>query len=360
MRKSFAFTRRPISNSSSAKLRRSRGAHDLSTGDVLVDRHSLAVARRAAGGAIAAVEACDASREGVFALVRPPGHHAEPARGMGFCIFNNVAIAARAYRAPSRRSRAGRRLRLPSRQRHRGRSRRRFVLRLDPRLSRLSGHRLWKATASETTWSLTFRYRLRGITTREFVAAWEHLLPAVAGMVRPDILIVSAGFDYVAGDPVGDLGVGVDAAAIACFNDRPRRSALLPRPGRIRVGGRLRSRRNLRVRSPHIAEASDRPAASSNERRLFCNPSNRTRRFESILRKLSRRRRYRYELAFSAGQQGGSIAGSTRFGLANQTTRGGTHDHEIIPAPRYGSHTTRRFCRTGNMGTGRHDGRFKR
>ncbi|HYL26245.1 MAG TPA: hypothetical protein VEW74_00350, partial [Candidatus Nitrosotalea sp.] len=41
---------------------------------------------------------------------------------------------------------------------------------------------------------------------------WELLLPAVARAVRPNVLLVSAGFDYVAGDIVGDLGVGVEAA----------------------------------------------------------------------------------------------------------------------------------------------------
>lgn len=54
------------------------------------------IARLAAGGAIAAVDAVlDGGVENAFALVRPPGHHAEPATGMGFCLINNVAIAVR-------------------------------------------------------------------------------------------------------------------------------------------------------------------------------------------------------------------------------------------------------------------------
>ncbi|MBV9056258.1 MAG: histone deacetylase, partial [Candidatus Eremiobacteraeota bacterium] len=68
----------------------------LSTGDTVVDESSLRAARRAAGGAVVAAETALAQRTAVFALVRPPGHHAEPDRGMGFCLFNNVAIAARA------------------------------------------------------------------------------------------------------------------------------------------------------------------------------------------------------------------------------------------------------------------------
>jgi acetoin utilization deacetylase AcuC-like enzyme len=52
-----------------------------------------------------------------------------------------------------------------------------------------------------------------GVSTEAFVAVWQHALPRLARLVRPDLLIVSAGFDYVAGDCVGGLGVGVEAAA---------------------------------------------------------------------------------------------------------------------------------------------------
>jgi acetoin utilization deacetylase AcuC-like enzyme len=61
---------------------------------------SLEIARLAAGGAIVAVEAVlDGRVENAYALVRPPGHHALPDRAMGFCLLNNVAVAARAAQA---------------------------------------------------------------------------------------------------------------------------------------------------------------------------------------------------------------------------------------------------------------------
>ena len=63
--------------------------------DTVTSPRSVDAAVRAAGAAVGAVEAVMSGRaENAFALVRPPGHHAEPRRAMGFCLFNNVAIAA--------------------------------------------------------------------------------------------------------------------------------------------------------------------------------------------------------------------------------------------------------------------------
>ena len=73
-----------------------QGVRELSTGDTLVSPGSLEAAEFAAGGVLNAVDAVMQGKvKNAFAAVRPPGHHATPTRGMGFCIFNNVAIAAR-------------------------------------------------------------------------------------------------------------------------------------------------------------------------------------------------------------------------------------------------------------------------
>lgn len=185
----------------------------LSTGDTEIDADSYDGALRAAGGTLAALDRVVAGRRAAFAVVRPPGHHAEPARGMGFCMFNNAAIAARAYGAQT-----GRGVLVADFDYHHGNGTQALV---GGGLSYLSTHaapaypgtgspRENHAGSAGTLANLPIA--ATGIATEAFVALWIAALRGIAHATRPGLLVVSAGYDFIAGDPVGDLGVAPAAA----------------------------------------------------------------------------------------------------------------------------------------------------
>jgi acetoin utilization deacetylase AcuC-like enzyme len=187
----------------------------LSTGDTVIDVRSLDVARRAAGGAVVAMETVMHEGGSAFAVVRPPGHHAEARRGMGFCVFNNAAIAARAAQAQF-----GVRTLIVDFDYHHGNGTQAVS---GDGLSYVSTHAYpaYPGTGGrDENYALPERDAIVNMPlpphdfgTEAFVALWERLLVATAARVRPDLLIVSAGFDYVTGDPAGDLGVDIVAAS---------------------------------------------------------------------------------------------------------------------------------------------------
>src|SRR5450631_1523786 len=185
----------------------------LSTGDTTIDTGSYDAAACAAGGTLAALDRVCTERRSAFALVRPPGHHAEPARGMGFCVFNNAALAARTFRLKT-----GGKTLIADIDYHHGNGTQALV---GDGLSYISTHASpeYPGTgdpgdnhAQTSSALVNVPLPLSGITSEGFVAIWTQTLRKIAAKLRPDLLVVSAGYDFVAGDPIGDLGVAASAS----------------------------------------------------------------------------------------------------------------------------------------------------
>ncbi len=162
----------------------------------------------AAGGALTAVDAViKGGARGAFALVRPPGHHAKPDKGMGFCFFNNAAIAAR-Y---AQEQYGIKRVLIVDWDEHHGNGTE-YIFYRNPSVLYFSVHRDWSYPA--TGWASKVGegdgrgYNINvplpkrsGNADYEY-ALWEVLVP-VAGQFKPELVLVSAGMDAHERDPIG-------------------------------------------------------------------------------------------------------------------------------------------------------------
>lgn len=176
-------------------------------GDTVFSATSLEPALRSAGGAVAAVDAVmEGWAQGAFVAMRPPGHHAEADRAMGFCFFNNAAIAA--FHA---RNRWGlQRVAVLDFDVHHGNGTQDIFA---PHAGLFYGsthqHPCFPGTgmASErgAAWNILNVPLAPGSGGDVFRAAWEgEIIPALEAF-HPELLIISAGFDAHAVDPMAQM-----------------------------------------------------------------------------------------------------------------------------------------------------------
>lgn len=166
---------------------------------------SLDAARLAAGGACQLVDALvDGAAEAGFALVRPPGHHAPPEQAMGFCLFNNIAIAAR-----QAQTRGLARVMIVDFDVHHGNGTQ-DVFANDPSVQFVSLHQEGiyplSGALDETGAGNICNVPLPdGAGVQAFLRIADELVAPLAARFKPDLLLVSAGYDAHWRDPLAGL-----------------------------------------------------------------------------------------------------------------------------------------------------------
>jgi acetoin utilization deacetylase AcuC-like enzyme len=194
------------------------------------DTYAGATTWEAAG--LAAGCAVHAAERGGFALVRPPGHHALEERAMGFCIFNNVAVAA----CHARSVLGAERVAIVDFDVHHGNGTE-ATFRDDPSVLFVSLHQ-WPfypgtggpGTSDEHTLNLPLP---AGSGDREYAQAFRDVVEPAVRDFDPELVLVSAGFDAHEGDPLAEMRLTAHG-----FRELARRCAALgPKTGVVLEGG---------------------------------------------------------------------------------------------------------------------------
>jgi acetoin utilization deacetylase AcuC-like enzyme len=180
--------------------------------DIVVSPQSYEVALLAAGCVVDAVQRISRGEDAqALCLVRPPGHHALASHAMGFCLFNNVAVAARAAIDHL----GFHRVLIVDWDVHHGNGTQATFWE-EPQVGFLSIHRFpfYPGSGDEdetgggrgqgTTLNLPIPY---GTPRREYLARFSDNLERFAAEIKPDLILISAGFDTHRADPVGNLGL---------------------------------------------------------------------------------------------------------------------------------------------------------
>jgi acetoin utilization deacetylase AcuC-like enzyme len=173
----------------------------------------------AAGGVLVAVDrVMEGEIENAFAMVRPPGHHAESNKGMGFCLFNNVAIAAH-Y---ARQKHLLERILIIDWDLHHGNGTQNSFYE-DPQVLYFSTHQYPYYPGSGSV-DEDGQGRGKGFTVnvplpggqgdQDFAAIFKEILRPIASQFKPQLILVSAGYDIYFQDPLGAMDVTPEGFAI--------------------------------------------------------------------------------------------------------------------------------------------------
>jgi histone deacetylase 6 len=185
--------------------------------DTYAGRDSAAAARLAAGGLVDLTLAVwRGELSNGFALLRPPGHHAEASQAMGFCLFNNIAVAARAARAAG-----ASRILIVDWDLHHGNGTQNTFWD-DPSVLYFSTHQypFYPGTGAveETGGPAARGHTINvpwppGMGDAEYLDSFDRVLAPIARSFAPDLVLVSCGFDAAQGDLLGQMRLTPDGYA---------------------------------------------------------------------------------------------------------------------------------------------------